>query len=324
MAKLVQGRIIASVRRVLPLLACAALFAPAAAHAQSEPLDVLDGGVSGQITHWLTFGDGPDGQPVVHLEEPGPYRFMILDNVRGHNFWLTGPAPGQLVFRTVFESMDQNLPTPDPNGPPQQFDRVLESGIYRYQCENHAFMTGWFSVGDVVVVQTESGNGLITSSPAGVNWPSNRGAAFPAGTQVTLTATPQNSSFTFNGWMIGCNGLGDCTVSVNGRTEVRAIFGTPVAPTPPATISKLAVKKVGARRTVRITLNVKRETDVTAQLRKSSRVVVGKTARLTAGTRLVTLAVPKKAKAGLYTVRVALRDLAGKTFSSSRSIRIPR
>ena len=292
-----------------------------AAHAQTEPLAVLDGGVSGQITHWL---NDSSGNPLVHLEEPGPYRFMITDNARGHNFWLTGPAPGQLVFRTVFESMDQNLPTPDPNAPPHQFDVNLASGIYRYQCENHAFMTGWFSVGNVIVVQTETGSGLITSTPAGVNWPTNRGAAFPAGTVVSLTAIPQNSSFVFNGWLYACGGTGDCTITVNGRTEVRANFGTPVAPTAPATISKLAVKKLGTRRTVRITLNVKRETDVTAQLRKSSRVVVGKTARLTAGTRLVTLAVPKKAKAGLYTVRVALRDLAGNRFSSSRSIRIPR
>jgi hypothetical protein len=317
----VQRRIIRRVRRVLLVLACAVLLAPAA-HAQGEPLDILDGGVSGQITHWLTFGNGQFGEPVVHLEEPGLYRFMITDNAAGHNFWLTGPAPNQLVFRTVFESME--LPPPDPNGPPQQFDRVLDAGIYRYQCENHAFMTGWFSVGDVVVVQTETGNGFITSDPAGVNWPSNRGAAFPAGTQVTLSATPQNSSFTFNGWLYGCGGLGGCTVTVNGRTEVRAMFGTPVAATAPATISKLAVVKRSARRTVRVTLAVKRTVDVTAQLRKGTRVVVAKTARLTAGTRLVALAVPRRAKAGFYTVRVAMRDLDGKTFGASRTVRIPR
>jgi hypothetical protein len=309
------------VRRVLLVLACAVLLAPAA-HAQGEPLDILDGGVSGQITHWLTFGGGQFGEPVVHLEEPGLYRFMILDNSAGHNFWLTGPAPNQLVFRTVFESME--LPPPDPNGPPQQFDRVLDAGIYRYQCENHAFMTGWFSVGDVVVVQTETGNGFITSDPAGVNWPSNRGAAFPAGTQVTLSATPQNSSFTFNGWLYGCGGLGGCTVTVDGRTEVRALFGTPVAATAPATISRLAVRKANGRRTVRLTLNVKRATDVTAQLRRPARIVAAKTARLMPGTRLVTVAVPRRAKAGLYTLRVVLRDLDGRSFTSSRSVRIPR
>lgn len=308
-------------KRVLPLLACAALLAPAAAHAQTEPLAVLDGGVSGQVTHWL---NDSSGNPLVHLDEPGPYRFMITDNVRGHNFWLTGPTSGQLVFRTVFESMDQNLPTPDPNGPPQQFDVDLASGIYRYQCENHAFMTGWFSVGDVLIVQTETGSGFITSSPPGVNWPTNRGAPFPAGTPVTVTATPQNASFTFNGWLFGCSGLGGCTVTVNGRVEVRALFGTPVAATAPATISRLAVRKVNGRRTVRLTLNVTRETDVTAQLRKSTRVVASRSARLTAGTRVVTVAVPRRAKAGLYTLRVVLRDLNAKSFALSRSVRIPR
>jgi len=63
---------------------------------------------------------------------------------------------------------------------------------------------------------------------------------------------------------------------------------------------------------------------VTAQLRKGTRVVVAKTARLTAGTRLVALAVPRRAKAGFYTVRVAMRDLDGKTFGASRTVRIPR
>jgi hypothetical protein len=320
--QIVRRRIISRVRRALVVLATAAVLVPASANAQTEPLAVLDGGVSGQITHWLTFGGGVDGVPVVHLEEPGLYRFMILDNSAGHNFWLTGPAPNQLVFRTVFESME--LPPPDPNGPPQQFDRVLDAGIYRYQCENHAFMTGWFSVGDVVVAQAETGYGLITSDPPGVNWPTNRGAAFPEGSQVTLTAAPMNSSFTFNGWMMGCSGSGGCTVTVSGRTEVRALFGTPVAATPPASISKLAVVKNQTRRTVRVTLAVKRTADVTAQLRKGTRVVVAKTARLTVGTRLEALAVPRRAKAGFYTVRVVMRDLDGKSFALSRTVRIPR
>ena len=41
------------------------------------------------------------------------------------------------------------------------------------------------------------------------------------------------------------------------------------------------------------------------------------------GVRLVSFAVPRRAKGGLYTVRVAMRDLEGRTFSASRSIRIP-
>lgn len=309
-------------RRVATLLACAALLAPAAAHAQGEPLAVLDGGVSGQITHWLTFGGGVNGVPVVHLAQPGLYRFMITDNAAGHSFWLTGPGRDELVFRTVLEGMA--LPPPDPNGPPQQFDRVLGPGLYRYQCENHAFMFGWFSVGDVVVVEAETGYGFITSDPPGVNWPTNRGAHFPAGTQVTLTAVPQNTSFVFNGWMLGCSGTGPCTVTVNGRTEVRALFGTPVAPTPPATISRVAVVKTKAGRVVRVTLAVRRGAAVTTQLRKNARTVVSRTASLTAGTRLVTLKVPRRTKAGLYSVRVLMRDAENRTFSASRSVRLPR
>jgi hypothetical protein len=124
--------------------------------------------------------------------------------------------------------------------------------------------------------------------------------------------------------MMGCSGLGPCVVTISGRTEVRALFGTPVAATAPASISKVAVVKRKLRRTVRVTLNVKRTTDVTAQLRKKTKVVVAKTARLTAGSRLVSFAVPRRAKGGLYTLRAAMRDLEGRTFGASRSIRIPR
>lgn len=73
-----------------------------------------------------------------------------------------------------------------------------------------------------------------------------------------------------------------------------------------------------------MTLNVKRTADVTTRLRKGTKVVASAKVRLTAGSRLVSLAVPRGAKGGLYSLRVAMRDLEGRTFSASRSIRVPR
>lgn len=64
---------------------------------------------------------------------------------------------------------------------------------------------------------------------------------------------------------------------------------------------------------------------MTAQLRKSTRVLVSKSQQLAPGTRVVKLAVPRKAKAGAYTLRLRLRGVAAGTVTTvNRSVRIPR
>jgi Divergent InlB B-repeat domain len=313
-------------RRVLVVgLAVAFLAAPAPALAQ--PLATLDGGVNGAINIWLTTGGGQTGTPLVHLDEPGLYRFNLTDNIGQHNFWLSGPAGFAEQRTALFE-----VPIPG-NPPPPHYvwDLELPAGVYRYQCEHHAFMNGSFTVGDTLVVGVDSGYGLITSDPAGVSWPTNRGAAFPEGTQVTLTAAPQNASFTFNGWLSGCSGVGTCTVTVTGRTEVRAVFGSAIGTggggtvTAPATLVRVAVVKTTTRRVVRATLDVKRETAVTAQLRRNGRVLASARAQVLPGTRLVRVPVPRGVKAGAATLRLVLRDIASdQRFTLSRAIRIPR
>jgi Pro-kumamolisin, activation domain/Divergent InlB B-repeat domain len=70
-----------------------------------------------------------------------------------------------------------------------------------------------------------SGNGAVTSSPAGISCPSTCSAIFNAGTQVTLTATPGGGEI-FGGWSGACTGSGGCTVAMNSATGVSASFGT--------------------------------------------------------------------------------------------------
>lgn len=165
--------------------------------------------MSGALTILLRQG----GVDVTHLQ-PGPYRFTINDASTQHNFRLTGPG---IEERTPIETMVNVT-----------WDLDLSSGLYHYNCEHHAQMFGDFTVGDVLWVEAMgSGMGKVTSAPAGVNWPWNRGAAFPAGSEVTLTATP-NSGSKFLGWSGACSGTAECTVTVNGRVEVRASFGTSV------------------------------------------------------------------------------------------------
>ena len=70
-----------------------------------------------------------------------------------------------------------------------------------------------------------TGNGVVTSSPAGINCPAQSCAAvFKTGTTITLTETP-NGSATFVGWS-GCTTMtgNTCSVTLNASTDVIATF----------------------------------------------------------------------------------------------------
>ena len=74
----------------------------------------------------------------------------------------------------------------------------------------------------VSVIKT--GNGTVTSSPAGINCGATCNASYAIGTVVTLTAASDVSS-DFTGWSgSGCSGMGTCVVTVAGATQVNANF----------------------------------------------------------------------------------------------------
>jgi phospholipase C len=68
-----------------------------------------------------------------------------------------------------------------------------------------------------------TGNGTITSNPAGINCPTTCSASFNQNTMVTLTATPETNSF-FGGWSGACSGTTNCAVNVNAPASVTATF----------------------------------------------------------------------------------------------------
>ncbi len=99
--------------------------------------------------------------------------------------------------------------------------------------------TGWFD--DVIVIDlnnytlavttTGTGDGVVTSDPAGiVNCGTTCSAELEAGTVVTLTATPDAGS-SFAGWMGGgCIGTGDCVVTMNAAKSIAAVFASASQP----------------------------------------------------------------------------------------------
>jgi List-Bact-rpt repeat protein len=87
-----------------------------------------------------------------------------------------------------------------------------------------------------------TGDGTVTSQPAGIKCPGSCQAEFNAQRQVTLTATPAPGS-AFAGWSGACTGTGTCQVTTSEATTVNAEF----VPAPPAlSAASIAVAPLAA------------------------------------------------------------------------------
>jgi Divergent InlB B-repeat domain len=73
------------------------------------------------------------------------------------------------------------------------------------------------------VATAGEGGGTVTSDPAGINCGDDCTEGYEEGTDVTLTATPDDGS-TFAGWSGDCEGAGACVVSMGGPRSVTATF----------------------------------------------------------------------------------------------------
>lgn len=76
-----------------------------------------------------------------------------------------------------------------------------------------------------VDVTAGAADGVIASSPAGINCGTTCSTAFPSSSSVTLTATPINGK-AFNGWASGCTSVSGltCNVTMNSDVTVSASF----------------------------------------------------------------------------------------------------
>jgi hypothetical protein len=76
----------------------------------------------------------------------------------------------------------------------------------------------------LTIIKSGYGSGTVTSNPSGINCGSVCEYQFTAGTNVTLTATPDSSSV-FSGWSGGVTGTNPTvTITMNYDTTVEAIF----------------------------------------------------------------------------------------------------
>ena len=75
----------------------------------------------------------------------------------------------------------------------------------------------------LVVFKTGIGNGTISSSPAVIDCGNDCQETFDHGTQITLTATPNQDSV-FRGWDGSCSGKSLCIITMDQEKQVSAIF----------------------------------------------------------------------------------------------------
>lgn len=73
------------------------------------------------------------------------------------------------------------------------------------------------------VAPPAAGSGTITSSPKGINCPTNCSASFTQNTQVKLTAAA-GANYFFEGWSGACSGNNNCSVTMTGNESLSAAF----------------------------------------------------------------------------------------------------
>jgi serine protease len=81
-----------------------------------------------------------------------------------------------------------------------------------------------FTLNTYLLTIKKTGNGTVTSSPAGISCDSTCSYSFDYNTPVTLTASPATGSI-FSGWSVSaCSGTGTCLLTIGSNTTVSAAF----------------------------------------------------------------------------------------------------
>jgi len=140
----------------------------------------------------------------------------LFVDVAGNDYHLSATSPARDAGATIANVTDDLEGAPRPQG------SAFDIGAYEFPA----------SAPPISLTVTRTGNGSVTSTPAGISCGSVCSATFAAGSSVALAATPAAGSV-FTGWTGGgCSGTATCTVTMTAATTVGAAFApAPVAVT---------------------------------------------------------------------------------------------
>ncbi|MEJ7893689.1 MAG: Calx-beta domain-containing protein, partial [Solirubrobacteraceae bacterium] len=173
---------------------------------------------------------------------------------------MNADGSGQSTNRTNNVASDQR-PVFSPDGLQIAFERLSAASSYDIytvgangtgqDAMNRSFLTGanpdWGPKAatapapsyELTVSRSGSGQGTVTSSPAGINCGSDCTETYTLDRQVTLTPTPSGGG-QFSGWTGDCTGTGTCTVTMDRARFVGASFAAAATP-PSASIDDVTV-----------------------------------------------------------------------------------
>lgn len=135
----------------------------------------------------------------------------------------SAPGGGTLMGMAYGFSNDEN-PTPPATNPPQPEVPSKMDQTVQYVSGGSITFGPWVTPSATpTLLVTVTGSGSVTSSPAGINCGTTCSFAYPAGTNVILTASPSGGAFV--GWSGACTGTSTtCSVTVSATTIVNAQF----------------------------------------------------------------------------------------------------
>jgi hypothetical protein len=157
------------------------------------------------------------------------------------------------------------------------------------------------------------------------------------GTQEKLVADAASGS-SFTGWRGACASAPTCSLAVGPVTTVAALFDAAGTPKPTAQgsgpsrprprfvarVRRIVVSGHGRHRRILMRLRLNAPAAVRATLSRTHRRVASRRWRVAAGTPLLRLRVPARARRGSYVVALSLRSDDGQRSHVKRRVRLPR
>lgn len=191
----------------------------AATNTELSQFDAADGPPRETLLQILGSGPG-DPTPSRWTIKPYPYAPIISgagEIPSGDN----GFVPPSPVDATLSQQWNVTIPA----GGEASFSTVTRFGTLPSQ---HTLSVG------------KTGDGTVTSAPAGILCGTSCSAVFDEGTAVALAAVP-DAGWSFAGWDGACSGVGACIVAMSAARSVVAHFNPP-PPTPAQNVNATPVR----------------------------------------------------------------------------------